>query len=442
MDSVKTTNSSHLSGKIRSFTKVRWFRSSSGVAPEDNIRKTKVHQKYEDDLSSLFKDEEREDLQNKLAEEAILAKVFAALASVKAAYAQLQVSQHTCNVEGIQIADDLVIKELKRLSELKQCYLKKQSDPAPEETLLLAEIQEQKSLLKTYEISEETLEAQIKLKDSEISFLREKTEECHKENRVLKKRLSQNTGLSVFDELHISGLNPNHFSTLLKYTVKSIRSFVKLMINGMVSSGWDVDAAASAIQTNVSYTRTYHKCFAFESFVCREMFDGFQFLNFSLHKEALPNGKQRQQHFFDQFMKLKSQKPRSLLSNPKTKLFLMFCRAKYLTLIHPKMESSLFGDLSQRNLVNSGKIPDTSFYGAFSEMARRIWLLHCLGFSFDPEASIFQVRNGSRFSELYMESVTQEPFLSAGNPRVGLTVVPGFKIGKTIIQAQVYLSTS
>ncbi|KAI3728726.1 hypothetical protein L6452_17367 [Arctium lappa] len=37
------------------------------------------------------------------------------------------------------------------------------------------------------------------------------------------------------------------------------------------------------------------------------------------------------------------------------------------------------------------------------------WLLHCLAFSLDPDgASMFHVRNGDRFSEVFMEFVNEE----------------------------------
>ncbi|KAK2985717.1 hypothetical protein RJ640_023684 [Escallonia rubra] len=60
-----------------------------------------------------------------------------------------------------------------------------------------------------------------------------------------------------------------------------------------------------------------------------------------------------------------------------------------LRLVHPKMESSFFGNPNQRNSVGSGEYPET-FFSMFAEMAKRVWLLHCLAFSFDPEAAIFQ----------------------------------------------------
>ncbi|CBI20173.3 unnamed protein product, partial [Vitis vinifera] len=375
-------------------------------------------------------DDNDEKLRNTAELEAHLAQLFASISSVKSAYAQLQYAQSPYDSNGIQSADQIVVSELKNLSELKRCYLKKQFDPSPERTLCLAEIQEQKSLLKTYEIMRKKLECQMKLKDSEITFLREKLEDCHKQNKSLEKRLNPSAHLSVLDNLHLSGISPSHFITVLQHTVKSIRSFVRLMINEMESSGWDINAAAAAIQPSVVFLKATHRCLAFESFVCREMFDSFHFPNFSLPNE---------------FIKLKSTRVKEYLAQKPKSTFGKFCRAKYLKLVHPKMESSFFGNLSQRSIVNSGKFPDTPFFTSFSEMAKRVWLLHCLAFSFNPEAKIFQVNKGCPFSEVYMESIIDEPSPAPDCPpethsRVAFTVVPGFRIGKTVIQCQVYLS--
>nr|GLL16534.1 uncharacterized protein LOC109187548 [Ipomoea trifida] len=206
----------------------------------------------------------------------------------------------------------------------------------------------------------------------------------------------------------------------------------------MESAGWDLDAAARSIQPGVVFWKANHKCYAFESFVCSVMFDGFNYQNFSVSSSE--QKKQQERLFFDRFMELKS-----LAWKPKS-TFARFCCKKYLRLIHPQMEESLFGNLDQRAMVKSGKYPpETAFFTAFSEMAKRIWLLHCLAFSFDPEeASIFQVSRKTRFSEIFMETVNEEAFLlSDGSPetepQVAFTVVPGFRIGKTVVQCQVYL---
>ncbi|KAA8544887.1 hypothetical protein F0562_019719 [Nyssa sinensis] len=120
-------------------------------------------------------------VRHRAATKAFIAKLFATISSVKAAYAQLQFAQSPYDADGIQSADQL-----------------------------LAEIQKQKSLLKTYEITGKKLDSQLKLKDSEVTFLREKLEEVNRENKSNEKRLNSSGPLSVLDNLHLSGLSPNH----------------------------------------------------------------------------------------------------------------------------------------------------------------------------------------------------------------------------------------
>ena len=177
------------------------------------------------------------------------------------------------------------MSELKNLSELKQCYLKKQFDPSPKTAILEAESKELQGVIKTYEMKGKKLESQVSLKDSNIIFHEEKLEEANRQNKAIKNRLNQSGQLSILDNLHITGLSPSH---------------------------------------------------------------------------------------------------------------------------------------------------------------KRVWLLHCLAFSYEPQASIFQVGKGCRFSDVYMESVNDEIFLYSeveSDPQVAFTVVPGFRIGKTVLQCQVYLTS-
>ena len=231
------------------------------------------------------------------------------------------------------------MSELKNLSELKQCYLKKQFDPSPKTAILEAESKELQGVIKTYEIMGKKLESQVRLKDSEIIFLREKLEEANRQNKAIENRLNQIGQLSVLDNLHITGLSPSHFITVLRHTVRSIINFVRLIVDDMRYAGWDIDATVDAIEQNVVYMAEDHKC--------------------------------------------------------------------------------------------------------FTKMAKRVWLLHCLAFSYEPQASIFQVGKGCRFSDVYMESSNDEIFLYLeveSDPQVAVIVVPGFRIGKTVLQCQVYLS--
>lgn len=464
MDSVKPLAISSRKSKLaRAIAKVVNIRMLTGVSPVDGIEKgnRRVVKNVGagagavDSQSDSFDCSDEDQQERSVEMEAFLAKVFANITSLKAGYAQLQYAQSPFDVDGIQVADRTIVSELKSLSELKRCYVKKQFDDlVPETAMMSAELLEQKSVVKMYEISVKKLNSQVRLKDSEIIFLKEKLEEAKNNNKDLEKRMNQSGPMFVLENLdELSAINTNHFARVLRHTVKTVRSFVELLIDEMKSAnGWDIGEAASAIEPHVVFLKEQHKCFAFEAFVCRVMFEGFHFPNFALPNESLPEKSQQKKLYLRRFAEAKSLKPKQLLLLGQKKqqqqqpnsTFAKFCRVKYLQLIHPKMESSLFGDLSQRSMVSSGEIPNTELFGTFAEMARWVWLLHCLALSFDPEASIFQVKKGCRFTEVYMKAVTEEVFFLSAEPdlRVAFTVVPGFNIGKTVIQSQVYLSQS
>ncbi|KAG2292189.1 hypothetical protein Bca52824_038858 [Brassica carinata] len=412
-------------GKFRrTFAKVLNIHKLTGVAPD--VKKLKLDSKNANISESFYKLEE--EYERRLSLEALLAKLFATVSTIKAGYAQLQHSQSPYDAIGIQKADNLVVSELKTLSELKQCFSTKQMDPNPERTLVLAEIQELRSLLKTYEIMGRKLESQCKLKDSEILFLREKLEETTKQNKLTEKRLDQSGQLcNPLDNLHLSALNQTHFVAYLNHTVKSIRGFVKLMVQQMKLAGWDLSMAANSIQPGVFYYKQDHKCFAFEHFVSNKL------------QETEQN---REGAFFERFTELRSMKARDYLNARPKSRFARFCRAKFLRLIHPKMEEAFFGHTQLRNQVSAGVFPETSLCSGFLEMAKRVWLLHCLALSFEHEAEIFRVHRGCRFSEVYMKSVAEEALEETEQPRVAFTVVPGFRVGNSLIQCEVYLSGS
>ncbi|GJW30248.1 gravitropic in the light 1-like protein isoform X2 [Tanacetum coccineum] len=413
----------------RTFAKVLHTRAATRAATLDKTRKTKSTEKTKHDI-------DHKKIRNQAAMDAFIAKVFATISSVKAAYAQLQYAQSPYDADGIQSADQIMVSELKTLSEFKQLFIKKHLDDnekAPETTQLLAEIQEQKNLLQMYEITTKTLDSQKKLKDSEIIFLKEKLQEANKENKLVERRLNSSGPLSPLEKLTLSSLSPKGFVLFLQQMRKSVTSFVKLLMSEMEEANWDLNAAASSIQPDVIYRDTGHICYAFESFVYQVMFDGFN----NTTNES--NAASSSQYFFDKFVELKSIKASEYITWKPNSTFARFCYSKYLRLVHPIMEFALFGNMNQRNLVGAQKPPETAFFSSFAEMAKRVYLLHCLALVFDPsKASVFQVRKGSRFSEVYMESVNEEPVKSS--PEVSFTVVPGFKMGKTVIQCQVYLT--
>ncbi|KAJ4703702.1 IRK-interacting protein [Melia azedarach] len=378
--------------------------------------------------------------------EALVAKLFAGVTSIKAAYAELQMAQSPYNSEAIHVADQTVVDELKAISELKRSFLKKELDLSPQVTIMLAEIQEQQSLMKTYEITIKKMEGEVEMKESDASSLRKQLEESIAVNKSLEKRLNASGPISILENIQLSSLNPSHFVQFLHYTLRSIRSFVKLMIREMESARWDLDAAAKVIEPQAGFTKPGHRYFAFESFVCKTILEGFNFPNFAAPNESQSFHRHSHEQYLNEFKKLKSVNVKQFLTQKPNTSFAKFMRSKYLLLVHAKMECSLFGNLNQRKLINAGDFPDSGFFTSFAEMARRVWLLHRLAYSFDQEINIFQVPRNCRFSEVYMDNVSDESIYSNEivdsnvDFRVNFTVVPGFKIGKTVIQSQVYLS--
>ncbi|XWS23360.1 hypothetical protein CRYUN_Cryun28dG0006700 [Craigia yunnanensis] len=129
-----------------------------GIVPDDEVQKDKPKEieewndsKTTKRLSQKFGRLHDEEFERIMALEVFIAKIFATVSAIKAGYAQLQHAQSPYDSEGIQAADRL----------------------------------EQKSLLKTFEIMGKKLESQLRLKESEIIFLREKLDESNKQKREM-----------------------------------------------------------------------------------------------------------------------------------------------------------------------------------------------------------------------------------------------------------------
>ncbi|KAK4848641.1 hypothetical protein QYF36_015501 [Acer negundo] len=390
-----------------------------------------------------------EENQNPEAVESLVSKIFTNVSSLKSAYIQLQSAHTPYDPDKIQAADRLVISELKNLSELKHFYRENNPKPvcaSPQDSRLAAEIQEQQSLLKTYEVMVKKFQSEIHNKDSEIGQLQQQIEEANQKRVKLEKNIKLR-GLST-KESEGSGdengffpvdLTPDLFTAAVESASKAIHDFSKPLINMMKAAGWDLDAAADSIEPDVVYAKRAHKKYAFESHICQRMFSGFQQESFSINSDNLIINKES---FFRQFLALREMDPLDMLGQNPDSNFGKFCRSKYLVVVHPKMEASFFGNLDQRNYVMGGGHPRTPFYQAFLKLAKSIWLLHRLAFSFDPIVKVFQVQSGSEFSEVYMESVVKNLIMDENDqkPKVGLMVLPGFWIGGSVIQSRVYLS--
>ncbi|CAM8900905.1 unnamed protein product [Rhodiola kirilowii] len=372
-------------------------------------------------------------------------KIFASLAIIKAYYVLFQLALFPYNADLVQHSDEVIVNEFGSLSSLQRDFRTRRrlEFHAEEFEFSLVMSRQLSACINIYKALVKELELQTRSKDFQITLLRQDLNKKTALSDGLLSTAGCSGSVSVTEEegfQHLRIMKLSYFSSELHHTIRSIRHFVKLMVNRMRLAGWDLDAAAEALQPGLSYWGETDICFAFEAYICHEMFELFHLPNFGLSKEPLPHPKSWRRYFAQKYLKLKSIKGSEYLSKNSESELVKFFRKRYQRVINPKMELSFFGNINFRNHIKLGGFPEAPFVDSFLEMARRVLRLHYLALSMDPNASVFQVPKGSHFSEIYMESVHEDPFLLLASPQVAFTVVPGFKLCQTIIQCQVYLS--
>lgn len=257
--------------------------------------------------------------------------------------------------------------------------------------------------------------------------LKRKLEDLDRNNADLKEKFVQKA-LEEENIGHCRDMTPCSFSDAFKAASKSIHDFAKPLISLMKASGWDLDLAANSIEETVIYSKRSHKKYAFEAYISRRMFHGFC---------SRPHNVDGITSFKDPFD--------ALMKDPNS-AFANFCRLKYPLVVHPKMETTFFGNLDQRNFVLSGRHPRTPFYQVFVKMAKWVWVLQALAASTEPKAEIFGFRRGREFSEDYMDSVVEDEGdavgieVEQGSLHVGFMVMPGFRVGQAVVKSRVYVS--
>ncbi|KAK1264674.1 hypothetical protein QJS04_geneDACA017040 [Acorus gramineus] len=335
-------------------------------------------------------------------EEDPLTVIFEAVSSLKWAYVRLQEAHIPYDPEKFSSADAFIMAELKSLAQIESSYQEKQKDCVlgcgfPAKSDLCEEIAEKERLL-------EELQSRIRSQDSEILCLSKQIDETDREN-AKSQLLSAPVVCDAFES-----------------TSKSIHDFAKPLIGLMKASNWDLSRAAKAIENGVSYAERSHKKYAFEAYLCRKMFDKPQ--QFSPEFDNV-----------DSIMAIRDPF-KALIEDPDSG-FGRFCRDKYLSVVHSKMEASFFGNLDQRVFVSNGGHPNTPLYKAFVKMARWVWVVLAMLAGSNRTAEMFWVERGTAFDEAYMESVVkmEERRLN----KVGLMVIPGLRYGETIIRSKVYI---
>lgn len=302
-------------------------------------------------------------------------------------------------------------------------------------------MEENQSKLRTLGTFSDRLQQEMDQKDNEVAALKKKLEEIQRETSKFSKRLSGDLNSSCEVLLSVKV-----FDSVLHDACRLTRKFTKILIELMRGVGWDLDLAANLVHPDVGYAKKGHTRFAFLSYVCLGMFRNFDSKFFGLVEDgSLCNGhvsdSDKRSFSLRQLLEHVSSNPMEVLSRDWSCDFSRFCESKYQEIIHPTMESSIFSNMDRKEVVLNSWRSLSVFYEAYVNMASSVWTLHKLAFSFDPVVEIFRVERGVDFSMVYMEDVTKRLLLPCkSRAKVGFTVVPGFKIGRTVIQSQVYLT--
>ncbi|CAA7032267.1 unnamed protein product [Microthlaspi erraticum] len=397
--------------------------------------------------------------------ETVMEEVFTAASALKRAYVLLQEAHSPWDPEKMHDADMAMVAELRRIGSLRERFRRmrgsgggggRRKNDSGRGML--------REAVAPYEAVVKELKKEVKAKDTEIENLKEKvkmTTSMANGNGGKKHRLLSSRKVNCSTQVAVSPV-PELFEMTMIQVKEASKTFTGVLLSLMRAARWDIAAAvrsieaasaasdgmaASALASSVqSSVPNQHAKFALESYICRKIFQGFDHETFYMDGSlsSLINPDQYRRDCFAQYKDMKAMDPMELLGILPTCHFGKFCSKKYLSIIHHKMEESLFGDSEQRELVIAGNHPRSQFYGEFLGLAKAVWLLHLLAFSLDPSPSHFEANRGAEFHSQYMESVVRfsDGRVPAGQV-VGFPVCPGFKLsheGKgSIIKSRVYL---
>ncbi|XP_022728709.1 protein GRAVITROPIC IN THE LIGHT 1 [Durio zibethinus] len=432
MEYTGTKPPSNISELVSKFVKLYKLRSIGVFSAENPLTSSKNSASFAEDSSDNTEETECDgekihpqpaavSFQRNIFGEAEILKLFDTVSALKSAYVQLQEAHIPYDPAKIIATDELVVSNLETLCKIKHAYKEKQLKKSKLDSssleFLRSEVEVNERLL-------ENLKSENKTKDLEIVRLKQELQDLAFRNSKLEEIIRRGR----VERKNARVLDVTMFQNSFEAAAKSIHDFAKPLISLMMASGWDLDLAAKSIDDGVAYARRSHKKYAFEAYIAWRMFHGM----------LLDSNNINDIMKFDDPID-------ALIDNPNSG-FAKFCRKKYLLVVHPMMEMSFFGNMDQRNFILSGKHPRTPFYEIFVKMAKWVWVLRGIACSLDPEAKIFVVKGGSKFSDVYMYSIVQD----RGGPvdsdegqttqRVQLTVMPGFRIGEKVVRSRVYLS--
>ncbi|XP_047311012.1 protein GRAVITROPIC IN THE LIGHT 1 [Impatiens glandulifera] len=383
--------------------------------------------------------------------EMMIGDVFEVVSAMKRAYVSLQEAHCPWDPDKMRVADGAVVAELRRLGVFRERFRRgcggggRGRIRGPPGLRL-------KEVVAPYEAAVEELKREVKVKECEVENLKEKLKTATSLNgggggKKGRSHSSHQSKRKVHcSQAHVAvAATPELFESTMITVIEAAKSFTALLLSLMRTANWDIAAAVRSIEAATNNNNSggsifqdapavgaHYAKFALESYVNRKIFQGFDhetfYMDGSLSTLLQPD--QYRRECFTQYRDMKAMDPTELLGILPTCQFGKFCSKKYLSIVHPKMEESLFGDLEQRRQVLAGNHPRSEFYGEFLVLAKAVWLLHLLAFSLDPPPSHFEATKGGDFHPQYMENVVKMSGGGRGTAgmMVGFPLSPGFKL--------------
>ncbi|KAI0520594.1 hypothetical protein KFK09_008070 [Dendrobium nobile] len=383
--------------------------------------------------------------------DALVSSLFTGVSSFRAAYLQLQTAHSPFDLEAIRAADCAAVSHLHRLYELKRVFLTNPQSQNANPTLPLsahldAQVQENQSLLRTFETVVNRMQADIDRKDVESAELKQRLLESEAENDRLERRLER--ACCPPEEKVESLLTVGVFNSVLKDSCRVAHRFVRALVDLLKNSGWNLELVANSIYPDVCYAKSGHCRYAILSYICLAMFDSFGLDGYGCEGNGICSNSEdyefRRRNSLRKFIEHSTLDPLELINGDPNSDFARFCDIKYKNIISSGLESSLLGNSDHSTSIIGNLRLSNPLYELFVNMASSTWMLHKLAWAYDPAVEIFQIGRGADFSMVYMESVCPKSFdknsvCMNSRPKVGFTVVPGFRVGRTVIQCWVYL---
>ncbi|XP_026659217.2 protein GRAVITROPIC IN THE LIGHT 1-like [Phoenix dactylifera] len=375
--------------------------------------------------------------------EYLMGEVFDAVSAAKRAYACLQDAHCPWDTDKMRVADTAVVAQLRRLGRLRDRFRRNGFGASAAAAAPLREV------VAPYEAALEDLKRDLKAKEAEVESLKEKLRSTTLGGSGKKSRLLSSKKVACSSILGAPGMpTAELFETYMEQVKSASKSITGHLLSLMRSAHWDIAAAVWSIIDGgggggATDHNPRHAKHAVESYVNRKVFHGFENETFYIEGSltSLLRPAEFRRDCFAQFKDMRGMDPAELLGVLPTCQFGRFAAKKYLGIVHPKMEESLFGGVEQRRQVMGGAHPRTGFYAEFLKLAKAVWLLHLLAFALVPAPSHFEATKGAVFHPAYMESVVR--FAGGRVPPgsvVGFSVSPGFKLGNgSVVRARVYV---